>query len=1039
MLIRRQCFGNRNAPSTAKAGTGQYFQDKGIGYHHAGLDKSERNAIEKAFADGRIKCLASTSTLAVGVNLPAHLVIVCGSRTYRGNGGYEDIPISQMVQMMGRAGRPGLDTTGVAVIMTDNESRKKVQAQLELGHIAATSKLLSCLPEVMNTEVSQRVVTNMEGATQWLMSTFLYCCLKHNSGIEEASLAVNNICREAIKRLAEIGLVRKVHQESIEALAGCHVMNQHLLSFEAMRAITSLPSNANQCQILRSLSSLEDLHSPVRKNEKKELREIHKTDVVKYKLPGQLSKFTVKDASQKAFILLQCIIGQHVFKNEGLRKEMSAVTNSATMILQAAQEYSVKASKYGNVARQCFLLQRSLTLCLWSADSGVLNQIEGVGATCTKLLRFHGIVSFQNVLDRSEEDLQRIGGRRAPFGRDLKTAAEAFIRDRLQLSAEIEYTRSSNTPAGLVVSLQKPQDATTAMSTKTKEPTILFTLIAYTDSPNDSCLIFEDGVSKPCSFRVSLPSSPYDKIFVYLLASVVGFDESVVLHRTGDQQLNKEKNGTPSARSASQKHTQERSQTQNSTKKRRICQTEISFASAKRTGTRSFASQAKAPEDPSPTITPPRDVEGGKDPYQDHYQGCHQQRDANNWNRLQTETTLSPNYFASFFKQRRSGEIYLRPTNVTPQVPPSRPAPGEQNPNPRNATGMVPPRDSVSDFWGSNSMQSQQQQINPERPQRQGQCSRNLSQKVTDEISMCSRPAVRLSDSGRQWEKSLKRTNQSQKRAYTDKSLNPFSVFTHNPNDSEKRLEDLSQKSSIIPESKLRTLIDTSSGRNVFKRDKNRKHRYGPVRLVNEREVLLQKANEQQDYSNKDPFWYSQNHPLAYIHGERYNQAPRGYTPPRSAGQYRMPAEYNFRGYKRTSQFGDFQYAVPREQVAPYGNTSEYDSNAYVDPREAFHQFQRHTDEYGTREIAPMHAGCDTHSMREHKAHYGNFEGCAHTDRESFFDNPPQEVRIPRGDPFSPVQGPAGQYFGQLLQTPQHRHQHQQESEVPLENLDVFF
>ena len=50
----------------------------GIGLHHAGLSSSDREVVEKMFLNGDIKVLVATATLAWGVNLPAHLVIVKG-------------------------------------------------------------------------------------------------------------------------------------------------------------------------------------------------------------------------------------------------------------------------------------------------------------------------------------------------------------------------------------------------------------------------------------------------------------------------------------------------------------------------------------------------------------------------------------------------------------------------------------------------------------------------------------------------------------------------------------------------------------------------------------------------------------------------------------------------------------------------------------------------------------------------------------------------------------------------------------------------
>jgi ATP-dependent DNA helicase HFM1/MER3 len=52
----------------------------------------------------------STSTLAMGVNLPAHLVIVKSTQHYV-MGVYQEYTESQLLQMIGRAGRPQVDTS----------------------------------------------------------------------------------------------------------------------------------------------------------------------------------------------------------------------------------------------------------------------------------------------------------------------------------------------------------------------------------------------------------------------------------------------------------------------------------------------------------------------------------------------------------------------------------------------------------------------------------------------------------------------------------------------------------------------------------------------------------------------------------------------------------------------------------------------------------------------------------------------------------------------------------------------------------------
>lgn len=54
----------------------------GIGIHHAGLSRDDRQLVENLFADKHIQILVSTATLAWGVNLPAHTVIIKGTQVY---------------------------------------------------------------------------------------------------------------------------------------------------------------------------------------------------------------------------------------------------------------------------------------------------------------------------------------------------------------------------------------------------------------------------------------------------------------------------------------------------------------------------------------------------------------------------------------------------------------------------------------------------------------------------------------------------------------------------------------------------------------------------------------------------------------------------------------------------------------------------------------------------------------------------------------------------------------------------------------------
>ena len=99
--------------------------ERGVAYHHAGLTNRQRQLIEKGFREKRIKALCATPTLAAGVNLPAKRVIIRDltrwDSSFQSN---QPLPVLEIQQMLGRAGRPGFDVDGEGVLIAKNNEQK---------------------------------------------------------------------------------------------------------------------------------------------------------------------------------------------------------------------------------------------------------------------------------------------------------------------------------------------------------------------------------------------------------------------------------------------------------------------------------------------------------------------------------------------------------------------------------------------------------------------------------------------------------------------------------------------------------------------------------------------------------------------------------------------------------------------------------------------------------------------------------------------------------------------------------------------------
>ncbi|KAJ6875213.1 hypothetical protein NC652_034824 [Populus alba x Populus x berolinensis] len=146
----------------------------GIGLHHAGLNERDRSLVEELFANNKIQVLVCTSTLAWGVNLPAHLVIIKGTEYYDGKAKrYADFPITDILQMMGRAGRPQYDQHGKAVILV-HEPKKSFYKKFLYEPFPVESSLREQLHEHINAEIVTGTICHKEDAMHYLTWTYLF-------------------------------------------------------------------------------------------------------------------------------------------------------------------------------------------------------------------------------------------------------------------------------------------------------------------------------------------------------------------------------------------------------------------------------------------------------------------------------------------------------------------------------------------------------------------------------------------------------------------------------------------------------------------------------------------------------------------------------------------------------------------------------------------------------------------------------------------------------------------------------------------------
>ncbi|XP_049849138.1 uncharacterized protein LOC126317508 [Schistocerca gregaria] len=152
----------------------------GIGLHHAGLTDDDKSLVEQLFRSGAIQVLVSTATLAWGINLPAHLVVIKGTEYFDAKThSYIDYPVTDILQMIGRAGRPQFDTHGCAVVLVE-ASKKPFYAKFLYEAFPVESQLRSALHDHLNAEIVAGTVRTKQDAVEYLTWTFWFRRLLKN-------------------------------------------------------------------------------------------------------------------------------------------------------------------------------------------------------------------------------------------------------------------------------------------------------------------------------------------------------------------------------------------------------------------------------------------------------------------------------------------------------------------------------------------------------------------------------------------------------------------------------------------------------------------------------------------------------------------------------------------------------------------------------------------------------------------------------------------------------------------------------------------
>ncbi len=347
----------------------------GFAIHHAGMTRVDRTLVEDLFADRHIQVLVSTATLAWGVNLPAHTVIIKGTQVYNPEKGrWVELGALDVLQMLGRAGRPQYDTKGEGILITQH-SELQYYLSLLNQQLPIESQLIGKLPDMLNAEVVLGNIQNVKEATTWIGYTYLYVRMLRNptlygishDAIKEDPLLEthrSNLIYTAASILDKSNLVKFDRKSGqLQGTELGRIASHYYCTHETMSTYNQLlKPTLSEIELFRVFSlSGEFRNITIREEEKLELQKLME------RVPIPI-KESIEEPSAKVNVLLQAYISQLKLEGLALMADMVYVTQSAARLMRAIHEI-VLHSGWAQLADKALSLCKMIDRRMWQSMS----------------------------------------------------------------------------------------------------------------------------------------------------------------------------------------------------------------------------------------------------------------------------------------------------------------------------------------------------------------------------------------------------------------------------------------------------------------------------------------------------------------------------------------------------------------------------------------------------------------------------------------------------------------------------------------------
>jgi replicative superfamily II helicase len=404
----------------------------GVAFHHAGLSKADRDRVEAWFRDGTIDVLFSTSTLAWGVNLPARCVVIRDTKRHDPLEGEVAVSPIDVLQMLGRAGRPGYDDEGYGWVVCDEADAGRYRRLLDEG-VRIESRLAADLDAHLNAEIATGTVSDLDDVLSWLDTTFY--AVRARADPDRYTDDLRGRARETLESLVDRGFVTFDDDLRVEPTALGRLASKYYLRLDTAAAFRAVADRDRVAEddLLAAVATADEFGSvSVRSNEADAVASVVGDD-----LDG---------GARKVLAILRA--GMAGSTPDALRSDAWVIRQNATRLLSALR--AVLAAFSGPAAANLARRVEARVEHGVSSDAVGLTAVDGVGASRARTLAGAGHRTPADLAAAGPDELDRAGLTPGVAERVAEAAAD-LPAPRVDWAPPASVARGENDPCEVTV------------------------------------------------------------------------------------------------------------------------------------------------------------------------------------------------------------------------------------------------------------------------------------------------------------------------------------------------------------------------------------------------------------------------------------------------------------------------------------------------------------------------------------------------------------------------------------------------------------